>query len=233
VAAPVVVQSNKNQASNHGTTSVTVALTGVSTSNLLIAMFGSFRGDTPGTITGITDNQGNTWTQRASTMPGSFGLAIWTCKPTTGGSVTVSLNFSGGDANKYSSLSVYEVSGVHTDVIDGTPATSTGTSTAPVANIPDTATTTDLVFGVMTCTNTNTATAGSGWTLGNGYNDNDVQMTSVLLRTTSSAGAFDPTWGLGSSDTWYAAGIALKGITGGGGSSIAAISSGYQQRGMR
>ncbi len=184
-----------------------------------------------GLPTGITYN-GVALTNLTSESSGSARSAIWYLKSPAAGSNTVSVTISGDGA-----FGVGAVSIVSADLVTtfGTPATGAGYSTAPTASVATT-TTDDLVVGNVATRNTtipgDTLTL-SGTSL---YNTNTVfglGETFVAGQSkagTGSAVAMGAT--ISTSLDWSVCAVAIAGAAGGG-SSIAAISSGYHQRGLR
>jgi hypothetical protein len=62
-----------------------------------------------------------------------------------------------------------------------------------------------------------TGSNGSGWTLDDGWNNNDIQAVTVVSKAVSGADTTDPTVTLSASDEWCVAGLAIRGASAGGG----------------
>lgn len=126
------VQSNYNAA--NPTTSLGVTLsTNVSVGDLVVA---SYR--TANSITGISDNLGNTWNALTHDIS-TFG-SYW-CIVTTGGSMTVTITQSSGRAG----LSVHHYTGCESSPVDQDPAVAIATAATSSSSTAFTTTVSDGV----------------------------------------------------------------------------------------
>ncbi len=124
------VGTNTNQASGNTTLAVTVPVAGVAQGNFLAVYFAE---DADGTNPTCADTRGNTYTRQVNASSANTNavarLAIFTAPVTTalvsGDTITVSWT----TATVAEAMSVSEF--VNVDVLDVTPVTATGSSTAP------------------------------------------------------------------------------------------------------
>jgi hypothetical protein len=114
----------------------------VTTGNFILLAFRY--GSITATITSVTDNLGNTYTQRL-TQVASVTSALYTAPITTGGACTVTVVLS---ATATMSLAVEEYYGTTTS-IDGTPASANGASTTPASGATTTTTAGSMLIGYL------------------------------------------------------------------------------------
>lgn len=235
MTAPVVGTKNDGQTGGSNQLAITltnapsaggmaVILCGIYTGNTFVAdaVSASYSGGSGVTITKQYDGVG--------TANQAVGVIIWTVEYTTAPtSVTISRSGTFGGDLPYISASVVNITGQNASFLDGCSG-STGSSATPVATaLPDLTDASDLVLGCMTRNSADgtTVSPGSGWTEITEIDEGNAtsQTLSVIQRTPGATGSYDPTWALGGSpgtDTWFAAGISIKG-TSGGGSSFASL----------
>jgi hypothetical protein len=160
-----------------------------------------------------TDNQTGGGGDASYTRQANGGItnpstAIWSrVSGTNSGTYTVTLNCTG--ANVWISGWVVEVRGQAASWLDQAGGQqSEDPYTTAVAPLSNTTFATDLVVGIARTAGASTFTAGTGWSEGIEYEDDAV---SIIYRTTSATGDYDPTWTLGTSRYFSASGLAIKG----------------------
>lgn len=174
----------------------------VTAGNLLIAS-----GSTLGTISGITDSVGTSWTVVQTSTYGSFGLSLFIAYGIAGGSGanTISVNLATGT---FTSFAIDEFSGVNATPLDANGGTSTGTSTTPsdsITTVADNA----LIIGVTNADIETTFTPGY-----TGFGDeedwNNWATYDAQFRIATAAGSYSMTWTLGASSLWLAQTMSFK-----------------------
>ena len=223
MAAPVV--DSINSGTSNGATTIVITLTNTPPAGGVIAVLSGFfigaggSGDVGCVATGGT---GVTVTTRLDPNESpSQTIGIWTVEYTTPPTVlTIGKSTPVGNQIFGHAVAVNATgqTASYFDVVNA--AVTTGTSTTPTATgLPDLTDATDLVLGVMIRDGATVITGapGTNWDeVFEADEDNDPEYISVISRAPGATGAFDPTWTLGSSETWYAAGIAIKGTASGG-----------------
>lgn len=181
----------------------------VTAGNLLIAS-----GSTLGTISGITDSVGSSWTVVQTSTYGSYGISLFIAYGIAGGSGanTVSVNLAAGT---FTSYAITEFSGVHATPLDANGGSSTGTSTTPSDSITTVAADA-LIIGVMNPDIDTTITAGFT-EFGEEEDWNNWTTYNAQFMVATSPGSYNMTWTLGSSSLWLAQTVSFAPATGGGG----------------
>lgn len=162
----------------------------------------------------VTDNQGNTYTQRAGQGWGSIGTRVYTAPiATASGTFTVTLEFDTVEAwaTGVVSVSIVEVSGHDAaDLIDASGA-ATGNSTTSAVDLASMEADT-MVFAVASNDWDLTPTPASGWTAISTASGSGATALCTMYRE----GNNDPevTWNL--SNPWYIAAIGINADAGGG-----------------
>lgn len=226
--APSIASYNSGTA--NGATTIGVTLTNTPPAGgVIVVLLGAYldaSGGSGNVGVSATGGTGLTITERTNPPETSgFSLGIWTIEYTTPPTALTLGRSSPPGSTWYGHAVAVNVTGQDASYFDVASATqSTGTSTAPSANIADLTDSTDLVLGIM-CRDGGSFAGGpaTNWTeLFEADEDNDPAYTSVIYRTPGATGSYDPAWTLASSVAWYAAGIAIKGTAGGATSRVAA-----------
>jgi hypothetical protein len=219
MAAPSFVGTNYAGGLASPGSSVVVTLPGAHlTTSLAVLLLTCFSTTNPNTLT-PTDNltPDLTWTLRAGNSSGTIGAAIWTAPITTAG--TLAATVAGFGAGDFLRAFLYEIKDWDPSVVDGTGTTATGNSNAPSVDLPATSFADDLQMGCSTCDDSpRTYSAGTNYTLGPVSDNSDNvtnQICSIIYRTLSATGNFDPLWSVSSSGTWIAAALTIKGFVAG------------------
>lgn len=237
MTAPVVGTKNDGQTSGSNPLSITLT-NAPSAGGLAVILCGIYTGNTGGADSvsaTYSGGSGVTVTKQydgVGTANQVTGVLIWTVEYTTAPtSVTISRSGTFGGDPPYISASVVNITGQNASFLDGCNG-STGSSATPVATaLPDLTDASDLVLGCMTRNSSDgtTVSAGTGWTETTEIDETNATYVTlnVIQRTPGATGSYDPTWSLGGSpgtDTWFAAGISIKGTGGGGGGGVASSS---------
>jgi hypothetical protein len=157
---------------------------------------------------GCSDNKGNTYSLAKWETNGGVGnLAtgvFWGVAVTGGASFSVTITSS---VSAFLTAMAGEFSAAGATVSLNSTASANGSSTAPSTGSL-TVTGTDLVFAVVNTPANVSFAAGTGFTTLNSQNSNNNESgsTEYLLDATT---ALNPSWTLGSSTTWQAAGAAF------------------------
>lgn len=187
----------KGAQSTGSVSSLSVTLpTSVTKGNLILVYVPVF-----GTPTGVTDSQGNTYTQDTPTPGGTTRSYIYRTIPSASGPLTVTVSGSSIYVNIY--VEEWATNG-GTVSVDGTPRVATGTSATPAAG-SITLGGNDLVAScVALSANPGTVTPGSGFTLGyNGaYISGSTEGGASEYRSNLTAGSVNPGFSLTNSIAW-------------------------------
>jgi hypothetical protein len=227
MTSPTVGTKNENSAA--ASFSCTVTLTNAPSAGGIVVVLAAIYAGSGGGTWSCTNSGGTgvTITTRydpAGSTDGYIGVLIYTVEYSTAPtSITVGRSGSHADA-PYMSVCCVNVSGQSASYLDGCNG-STGVSSTPVATaLPDLTDASDLVIGVMTRTDADgtTMSPGTNWTQITEIDEANAtyQALNAIQRTPGATGSYDPTWALGGSPgtgAWRAAGISIKGASGGGG----------------
>jgi hypothetical protein len=217
----------QTKASGSGADSQTLAFdSNVGAGNLLIASIRE-SGGTGGVWASVTDSLGNTWNQGVRGASGSGTVQMFWTKSVSAGACTVTFD---GGSNVALRCTLHEFSGTFgATPIDQT-AANTGDGTSPDASSSITpANANALLFSVCGSSADFTASsAGASWTLG----PNGFLRVYGAYRIVSASASYNADWSY-TSGTDIALLIASFVESGGGGGSVASISSGYHNRGLR
>lgn len=194
-ATPALVQHANN---NSTTNAATLAITTSSTSNKLLVVIGAKGADTD-SISSVTDNQSNTYTQATSALGtlSSVMIDVWYCLNATSGVTTVTIHWATtSTANKQGE--VYEFSGFTTPVFD----LANHGSAAAVANvITGASVTTTATVGVIVAgsaagqgTIDQNPNSGNSFTAGGDILAGGQISTGMVSKISSSASAQNATW---------------------------------------
>lgn len=218
MAAPTYVRQHSASWSGSGNGVVTLT-TNPTVGNLLVVCYGcGIDPYTNSAAPSVTDNQGNTVTQRAygqqTRSSYSVQAGIWTIPVvTSSGTHTVTINPAGSSANTYGGASVVEVSGGDSSSFDlANYSTQNGTS-AITASLGARTNAEDFVIGVMTIYESDlTITPGSGWTqiVELDESNNTNQALNVIYQAFTSTGTNNPSWTTSANCYATSAGIAIK-----------------------
>jgi hypothetical protein len=209
---PEIVQSNSGHFPSTAPSNALSFTTTPDVGNLVVVAFRRWQATEGGTGLSVYDNQGNTYTRQVSIPAGFYGLEMWTA-PITTSSGTFTVTVDPADFEEHT-IAIVEVSGV--DLVTPNHQSAYGTKNygdtfgvLDLANL----TTACIVIGAATRTGSigfMDADTGAGWSSVEQVDDVDGTWLSVIAKSASGAGSYDPTWtatfGFGS-----LVGIALKG----------------------
>lgn len=161
-------------------------------------------------ISSVTDNKGNTYTRVQSFHQGVNDLEIWQSLNITGGAGHTVTGTSSGVADNVVIIA-QEFLGLLTSLaLDKNTATGTTGTTADSGNTATTTQADELIFGGMAEETNATISLGSGFS----NLDSDLTIASLGLgaesKIVSATGAYNATFGLGSSVNWLAAVATFK-----------------------
>lgn len=207
------VQSTGNKSDASATTIVKAFVSNVTAGNTIVVT--AFCGS-GGTISGVTDSLGNTYTQRVSGITNRF--KIYEAANITGGACTVTVTFS--VSVSFRAMSIHEYSGmVSTGAFDvgAGAAWSRAGSTATDGNYTDSITTTangDLIIAATVDVPASWFGISPGTGLTERYDDADWYEAEDKIQTT--AGSTNATWTPPNTDDYYWVIGAFKAATTGG-----------------
>lgn len=193
-----VVQTTIAAQTAAGTTAVKSFASLPSLSNKLIAYVTAYNASAAVTFT-VTDNQGNTWTNRASKQTANAGVPIqaqiWDCSPTTSaGTFTVTLAASAGSSDL--NLAIQEVSGL--GAFDQTANYDSNTTT----NTSGSATTPTLTNASEFVSVASAWSTASGTTPTAGYTNIDTAPVAAGLNFSFDYKIVSSTTAVSASETW-------------------------------
>lgn len=227
MSSPVVGTYNSNQVAASG--SLGISLTNApSAGGIVVVLVSAWWGAGGGTW-GMTASGGSgvTITKRYDqygTTDNVYGELIWTMEYSSApSSVTVARSGSFGGNDPYISGVAVNVSGQAASYFDVAGGSDGYGGSVVATGMPDTTDDSDLILGVMThgTGGAFTITPGAGWTeIALIDPSNSTQTVGVIWRAPGAAGTYDPTWSMTPDDHWRAAGIAIKGTSGGGSSFV-------------
>ena len=144
------------------------------------------------TFGAITSTPSLTWTSRASITNSVDSLETWYAIMPSAGSVTISISLNGGASHW--AATVFAVSGANTaSPFDGTAQTNSGDSGTASASITTTQLN-DFVIGTLDTSNTNSLTAGTGFTVITTGVYSGFRQTSNEYEIGTTAGKYTPTY---------------------------------------
>lgn len=196
-------------------TTLSATISSSTAGNLLAVAFG-LKGTSP-TITSVTDNKSQTWTAGVVNSGSTNVSGVYYFLNTAAGVTTVTITTGQTDTIE---MYVWEFSGVATaSAIDGTGATSNGSSTAPTTGGAVTTNANDLLLGSIVWLGTNTISAITGGFTAEATQQStpasNIQNVSAGYQIVSSTGTYTFAGTLSGSVTWVAALTALKAAVGG------------------
>lgn len=222
MSAPAVVSYNSAQVADSDTLVITLT-NAPSAGGIVVVLVSAYWGDGNGAW-GMTASGGSGVTitkqyDQFGTTAGSYGQLIWTVEYSTA-PTSVTINRAAvSSINPYISAVAVNVSGQAASYLDGVGGSSGSSGAVVVATgMPDTTDASDLILGVMThgLVGAFTITPGAGWTeIALIDPSNSTQTVGVIWRAPGAAGTYDPTWSISPADDWRAAGISIKGASGG------------------
>lgn len=222
MAAPSIIQSKATRLTS-ASTSLTATFDTTPAVGRLICVFGYATGGLPT----IADNQGNTYTQRASEGYAAVWGRLWTAPAnTSSGSFTLTLTPSSG--SQILSLVVFEIANWNTSPVFEFASfawASISSSDSPYSplNFGASSNPEQLYLAALGWNSgiVHTYVAASGWTDQLLYTGTASMGVSVISKTVTSTGTYDPTFTLdaGSTDS-LVLGISLVGGTQGASSSF-------------
>lgn len=229
--APTAGTTNLGQANN--ATACTITLTNAPSAGGMVLVLCSLFSGSNGTAFSCTASGGTgvSITKEVDTVGTSvntIGLMAFTVSYTT---APTSLSIgNGGVGTFFMTARAINITGQNAVMVDVKSSTATtANDRSPVAtSLPDLVDSTDLVFGWMTISAggiTITPNDANWPQFSEDDEANTIQTLSIISRTPGATGAFDPNWGtnsLNTADTWFAAGIAIKGTSGGGSGNVVA-----------
>lgn len=210
---PAYVQSDIDPQTTSQTTNAITFSSDVTTGNLVVVSVSLWNTNSDAEVTSVVDNQGNSYqlaVQNPTPQTGSVQpLAIYYAYNVTGGSnFTVTVTSA---QSAFITVAISEYTGIARliDPLDRTAtanAIGAGTTTADSGNTSTTRSDYELVVGAFTqINNTNTGTAGTGFTMRESNNDNE---TSEALYTedkfVTTKGAYNATMTFASGVEWRA-----------------------------
>jgi uncharacterized repeat protein (TIGR01451 family) len=191
------------------TTSSTLAFPAANTAGNWIAVV--IRAGKTGQVFTVTDTRGNVY-RRALQLDltlDTVTVGVFYAENIAAGAntVTVSDTLSGGTLR----FAIFEYSGIAaTASLDGTPAMAEGTSASLASPTTTTASSGDLILGVLSTSNSATFTAGSGFTLEEQVPAAPNTKLSVEDRRQTAPGPIAATATLSSGQAWAAAVVAFR-----------------------
>ncbi len=206
-ASQSLVQQNTGEAATITYSSPVVA------GDLLVVAVGK---NTSADDVGISDDQGNTWTEvvhGGTALAGVVSSGIFWAIANGNNSPTITISGSGTDPGGQ----IYEISGITSPTIDGAPTAEvlTAAGTQPCSSITTAGGDDLLVAFVYQALHGGTYTISSPWTMG-GVNTGHADGSGYLLDAT--AGTYNCVWGFGGAVSQaYSVSVALAGGGGGGG----------------
>ena len=142
--AIALVQSQGHFTPSGTTTACTITSSGAG--NLLVV--GTMSNISTGSVTGVTDNQSNTYTHIQSATNGNFRSEIWYCANATGGVTSVTATFNA--SSNPNVCAVLEFSGAATSSVVDTSGTITAAAN-PILSPALTTTTANCVIVALSC----------------------------------------------------------------------------------
>lgn len=186
-----------------GTSPTVLAIPSTAAGNLLSVLVGLYIGS-PGTLTGVTDDAGNTYTQaagaRGTDSAASTATDIWECPLCLAGATAVTITFTGDFLGM---LTVYELAGADTSPFDAAGNVSNGPSTTAAVSVPLTTSGAGIILTVID-KDPNVASVNAPYTLDSGSGHTAYHVTSGAV--TSEAATFN----LSGADTYCSSSVAYK-----------------------
>ncbi len=161
----------------------------------------------PVSISSVTDNVNGAWTKRFSTAHHTVGIALdcWYFLNAAAGATTVTFNLTGGSTTLRCAIAEGVIDATNGDSVDTSNSAETTGSSASSGSITTANAVEWLVSGCIT-NNTNTPTAGTGYTLRQSPGSKDF----LAEKTTGSSGSYVGDFSLSPSDDYVAGVIAFK-----------------------
>lgn len=202
---PIVVGTQAGSTGLTGPGTCTATLTVLAGSAIVVT---ATPVDAAGTvaISGITDTQGNAYSQVQAATNGNYNAFLWYAPNAVGGAVTITATFTGG-ASSVNGFKAVEVQGVLSSPLD-TSSKNTGSSTTATAGAITTANGIEVLIGVVQGSGSGAITSPTGFTnmshstVTSGSSDYEIVNT---VQT-----ALNVTWTV-PNGTWAACVAAFKG----------------------
>lgn len=235
MSAPVLGTKNENSAI--GRTCVVTLTNAPSAGGIVVVTGGIYTGLSGGGAWTCTASGGSgvTITERYNplgTADNIVGVPFWTVEYTTAPS-SLTVQRGGAGLDPYMSICCMNVSGQDASYFMDANGSS-GSGTSPVATALADLTDADaLVIGGMTrfTADGTVISPASGWTQVTKMDESNATYQTLIVnqRTPGATGSYDPAWTMTGADSWWAAGISIKGAAGGGGGSAVAAARYYTQ----